>query len=267
MFSDEELARTYDPVGYTDAVEQVTDYNNVQRYVGQHPDAGRVRVGNAFDLPPERVRGWMNDKRPDTVRGIGTARQHGWLDLDPDTNQGRRFAELAVGVIASGSIQQGNWQVAWAPETAEADHRLWRALDEHGVSPRRRHADDRDRPTELLPGVDGSVLARCLHTAGAPVGDTNERSLTALPDWLLDADEQTRQRCAVLVLLERAMTQQSKDTVQFRGQNRSLAYRRSLARLFRSLVDGEVSVGENVVLSADAVRELDFGRCGKLRPK
>jgi len=74
------LARTYSDREYPDPWEKVLDYRRVQAYAAEHPKHGRTRVGNALDLPPSRVRGWLNDGMPDPVRGIQTAIDHGWLD-------------------------------------------------------------------------------------------------------------------------------------------------------------------------------------------
>jgi len=53
--------------------EKVEDYQRVQKYAAEHQDAGRTAVGNALELPPGRVRGWLDGAKPDPVRGIETA--------------------------------------------------------------------------------------------------------------------------------------------------------------------------------------------------
>jgi len=53
-----------------------------------------VRVGNALDLPNERIRGWLEDMIPDPVRAINTAIDHGWLDPDPDSETAAALVEL-----------------------------------------------------------------------------------------------------------------------------------------------------------------------------
>ncbi|MFB6125742.1 MAG: hypothetical protein ABEJ79_00360 [Halolamina sp.] len=264
IFSSDDLARTYEPRGYADPAEQVHDYNRVQRYAGKHPDAGRVAVGDALDLPPSRVRGWLDDSVPDAVRGVRTAREHGWVNLDPDRRNGRAFALAVVGLYACGAVST-TWHPAWTPETPEADARLWDALTTLNAAPARRHVEDQ-RPTELIVRTDAAVFGRCLVAAGAPRGDKNAATVDPLPEWLLGAGERTRREAVELYLLERGTFVDYRDTIQIQTRQRSAAFCESLGRLLRSVTDAEVSVGETVVVSAAAARELGFGRGDDLRP-
>ncbi|WP_144905743.1 hypothetical protein [Halobellus captivus] len=255
MIDEIALARTYNPRSYADPADQLDDYRRVKRYVNRHPNAGRTAVGTALDLPPSRVRGWMDGGKPDAVNGVECARKHGWLDIamaDPHT---AAFAECVIGVFACGSIDR-RWTVAYAPAADRSRYRLWNRLSALGVEPTRRHRSAPTRPTELLPGVDGSVFARCLGAAGAPRGTKNAATTPPLPSWLLETDLESRRRCVELYLLERGTIYEDKETVVLRSRNRSEAYRQSLAHLCRSVTDEEVSVGANVVLSAAAAREL-----------
>lgn len=67
-----------------------------------HPDAGRTYVGRALDLPPERVRGWINDGISDPVRGLNTAINNHWIT--PDHNRFRALNTLVAWIYSGGSI-------------------------------------------------------------------------------------------------------------------------------------------------------------------
>ncbi|WP_049986068.1 hypothetical protein [Halobellus rufus] len=255
MIDEIALARTYDPRSYDDPAVQLRDYESVREYRHRHPEAGRTAVGNALGLPPSRVRGWLSGGQPDAVRGVETARQRGWLDGSRSDRTTAAFAELVVGVFACGSIDR-RWTVAYAPTSPHVERRLWEYLTALGVEPTRRHDDSPERPTELLPSVDGSVFARCLFVAGAPRGGKNAATTPSHPAWLLDVDRETRRRAVELYVLERGTVHESNGTVVLRSRNRSSAYRESLAALCRSVTDHEVTVGANVVLSAAAARDL-----------
>jgi hypothetical protein len=71
------IARTYSDRVYPDPWEKVEDYQRVQAYAAEHPNAGRTAVGTALELPAGRVRSWLNGGQPDPVRGIETASAHG----------------------------------------------------------------------------------------------------------------------------------------------------------------------------------------------
>jgi hypothetical protein len=49
------LSRGYSDRVYPDPWETVLDYRRVREYAAENPNAGRVGVGRALDLPDERV--------------------------------------------------------------------------------------------------------------------------------------------------------------------------------------------------------------------
>lgn len=264
LFGEEQFVSTYSPVGYDDAAEQIADWRRVRRYVGRNPDKGRVAVGNALDLPPERVRGWLNGGKPDAVHGLQIAQDCGWLNLDPDGPKGRRMALCVVGIFACGTVDS-RWVPAWSASSTTTEQQLWSSLSALGLQPQHRHADSTDRPTEVTVGNDGAVFGRCLVAAGAPQGNMNAENSPPLPDWLFEAGRYTREQCAELILLERGTMYDDKDTVSIQTGRRSEAYRTSLKRLFESLTDESVTAGTNVTISAAAARDLGVGRGQELR--
>lgn len=254
MLSAADLARTYDTPGYADPAEVLDDYQRVLEYTAEHPAHGRVRVGNALDLPPGRVRGWMNDRIPDAVRGVQFAEKRGWIDTQPDEEIGQALCILLMGIFACGSITD-HYEPLWAVSKPESDSLLWQSLRRLGLETRRNHVED-ERPTELVPSEGATILGRALLALGAPMGDKTAESVPPLPDFILEAGEKTRRQCAEVLLHERGTAFEDKDTLQIQSRNRSREYKDSIAKLFRSLTDANISVGTNVVVSAEAARDL-----------
>ena len=165
------LARTYSDRGYSDPWEKVLDYRRVREYAAEHPAHGRTRVGNALDLPPSRVRGWLKDGMPDPVRGIQTAIDHGWLDPDPAGETAAALVDLLAHVLAGGSIKTQTYVPSVTVGRRLETDDVRAVFDRVGVETVVRRADDDGRATEVLPERDGSVLGRCLVAMGAPAGE------------------------------------------------------------------------------------------------
>lgn len=265
IFSADDLARTYDPQVYADPVEQRRHYEQVAEYAGRNPEAGPTAVGIALSLPPDRVRGWMNGAKPDVVRGVEAARDRGWVDCPPDTEDGRAMATCVVAAFACGGVAAEWYRPSWVPSTKRGYRRLRGALQTLGCDVGRRRADDAERPTELVLRRHETVFGRCLVCAGAPTDDEEPTTVEPLPEWLLEASLRTRLTAAELYLLERGTTHDGKAALTIRTRRRSSAFRESVGRLFRGLTDEEVTVGTNVVLSAEAARDLGAGPGQRLR--
>jgi len=127
------LARTYSDRVYPDPWEKVLDYRRVREYAAEHPNAGRVRVGRALDLPPGRVRGWLKDTVPDPVRGINVAIDRGWLDPESDSEMAAALVELLAHVLAGGSITARNYSPGVAPGERVGAEEIRDAFDRIGV--------------------------------------------------------------------------------------------------------------------------------------
>jgi len=128
------LARTYSDRVYPDPWEKVLDHRRVLDYAAEHPNAGRVRVGNALDLPNERIRGWLEDMIPDPVRAINTAIDHGWLDPDPDSETAAALVELLAHVLAGGSIAAKSYVPAVTPGERVSAAEIRRAFERASAS-------------------------------------------------------------------------------------------------------------------------------------
>jgi len=249
------FAYTYSPPSYPDPTTLLDDYERVMEYASKHPDHGRTRVGRAVELPPSRVRTWIEGGKPDAVRGVETAREHGWLDATLHGPVGDAFAVLAAGIYTCGSIDSDRIVPAWNPSTKIASHLITHALDVVGTGFRLRHGSATERPTEIIPATDASVFGRILVSLGVPQGDFT--MVESLPDWVDQAATSTRQTLALLWICERATVHQHKDTLVIQAKSRGTLYQRTVASLIREIVDGTVtSTDQNVVISAAAARTL-----------
>lgn len=246
------LARTYSDREYPDPWEKVLDYRRVQEYAAEHPKYGRTRVGNALDLPPSRVRGWLNGGMPDPVRGIQTAIDYGWLDPDGDTAAG--LVELLAHVLAGGSITGETFVPAVAIGRRVGLDDVRAAFDRIGVDAVVRHDDADGRATEVLPSADASVLGRCLVTMGAPAG--GKVAIDDFPSIVWDVPAAVRKSFARIYVDHRATAYSNKRTMSIQ-EERPLAYLEELRDLLVDVTGESVTASDHsVTISADAVREL-----------
>ena len=246
------LARTYSDRVYSDPWEKVLDHRRVVEYAADHPNAGRVRVGNVLDLPNERVRGWLNGALPDPVRGINTATDYGWID--PDGETAAALVELLAHVLAGGSIGKRTFGVAVTPGRRVGIDEIHAAFERVGVKTTTRHDDASGRATEVVPTADGSVLGRCLVTMGAARGEKTD--LDRLPAVVWDVPPAVRESFARIYVRHRAIDQNGKATLSIK-ERRPNSYLDDLRRLFTDSTGERVTVGDRAVtISADAAREL-----------
>lgn len=248
------LARTYSDQGYPDPWEKVLDYRRVQEYAAEHPNHGRTRVGKALDLPPGRVRGWISDGMPDSVRGIQTAIDHGWLDPNPEDETAAALTELLAHVLAGGSIKAQTYVPSVTVGRRLKTDDVRAAFDRVGVKTVVRRANEDGRATEVLPESGGSVLGRCLVTMGAPAGE--KVYLDAFPSIAWDVPESTRASFARIYLDHRATELAGKRTMVIQ-EDRPSTYLEGLQEFLADVTGGPVTVGDGTVtISADAAREF-----------
>ena len=84
------LVRTYDQPSCRDPWRVVQDYRQVQRAMAGHPDKARARSVPRSILSRGRIRPWVDeDSKPDCLRGLETAQEHGWILDTWDDEQAR----------------------------------------------------------------------------------------------------------------------------------------------------------------------------------
>ncbi|TKX80273.1 hypothetical protein [Halorubrum sp. SD626R] len=245
------IARTYSDRVYPDPWEKVEDYQRVQAYAAEHPNAGRTAVGTALELPAGRVRSWLNGGRPDPVRGIKTASANGWLE--PACDMAGALVELLAHVLAGGSINETFVPAITIGRRVDHDA-IEDAFTAVGVDTYRRHADSDGRATELYPATDASVLGRCLVAMGAPHGA--KTSLDAVPTVVWESPESIRRRFVETYVAHRGAYLEGKATTRIQ-EERPTSYLKDLHELIGECVEGNISRGERALtISADAAREL-----------
>ena len=248
------LARTYSDREYPDPWEKVLDYRRVQEYAAEHPNHGRTRVGRALDLPPSRVRGWISGGMPDSVRGIQTAIDYGWLDPDPEGETAATLLELLAHVLAGGSITNQTYVPSVTTGRRVELDGVRAVFDRVGVGSVVRRADDDGRATEVVPESDGSVLGRCLVTMGAPAGEKVD--LDEFPPVVWDVPSSVRESFARIYVDHRAREYPEKRTLVVQ-EKRSQTYLEGLGEFLTDVTGESVTVsGHNVTISADAARAL-----------
>lgn len=254
LVSERALARTYDGGAYTDPWDAVEDYRRVLEYTSRHPDEGSTAVSSALELPRGRIRPWMDGSAPDSVRGIETAREYGWIDATYGDPEFTALNSLVANVFSGGSIAERNYSPSFTlNHRGEVSH-VVDALELAGVD--YRIVDDReDRADEARPTTDGTVLGRVLAVLGAPVGPKGQQRLS-LPAYLDDAPHETKEMFVYCYLENRAVEYEEKATLRV-AEDRNKSYLLELAALIHEVSDGRVAVDDHgITISAEAARNL-----------
>lgn len=250
----QQIARTYSDRVYPDPWEKVLDYRRVREYTAEHPNAGRVRVGNALDLPSPRVRGWINASVPDPVRGINTAIDHGWVEPHAHNSTAAALTELLAHVLAGGSISKESFVPAVAPGRRVKTGEIRQAFENVTVDTVTRRNSTETRPAEVVPTRDASVLGRCLVAMGAPAGD--KTTLDRLPPAVWEVPHDVRRLFAQIYIRHRGLYYKNKATIQVQVK-RPVSFIKDLWALLDDVTTERITSSENrITISADAAREL-----------
>ena len=248
------LARTYSDRVYADPWEKVLDYRRVREYAAENPDAGRVRVGRALDLPAGRVRGWLKETVPDPVRGIDVAVDHGWLDPDPAGETAAALVELLAHVLAGGSITARNHSPGVAPGKRVGAEEVRAAFARVGVETRTRNEKTPGRAAEIVPTCDGTVLGRCLAAMGAPAGE--KTTLERFPAVVWDVPKSVRRSFAQIYVRHRGLRYREKSTTQVQVK-RPDSFMAELRDVLDDVLDEPIGgANARLTISAAAAREL-----------
>lgn len=264
MFTEESLARTYDPVSYADAYDLVEDYQRVAEYRLSHPDAGSTAIARALELPRSRIRPWLDGSTPDPVRAIQQARDEGWLEATVADATGQALNVLVATILSGGSVSQ-SYEPRFVAGRSTVEEAIRDALATLDVGVREVNVDDDHRATELTPDRNRILLGRVLAAIGVPVGPKTSENLTGLPEYLSDAPPSARARFAEIYVSNRGSDLKGKDTLGVR-EVRSGAYLRELAALLEDVSGESVTTYDGgLIVSAAAARALGLGRDGNLR--
>lgn len=250
------LAATYNTPSYEEPWTAVEDYQRVLEYTADHPDKGSSAVSTALDLPRSRIRPWMNGSRPDVVRGIQTAEDHGWLQDHSTPETRRALVELAAWVLSGGNLRvEEDARVYFALDDGlEAEFE--RIADDAGVAYRTIRDDEEGHATEVRIKEHGSVLARVLWAMGVPSGAKSRQEPKALPSFVSHLDDELLEAFARVYLLNRGAEHENKATLTIR-EERPDSYLDELVDVLREASGERVTrTGQTVTVSADAARAL-----------
>lgn len=250
------VARTYNSRGYDDPYRAVEDYREVMAFTEDHPDRGSTAIARRFDLPRGRVQPWLDGAQPSCVRGLDTATNHGWIDVDPRSPTFRGLNVLVAWVFSGGSIATDTWAPYFAIDDAEDRDLLDAAAGLVGVDLDVTRAPGEGHGQELRPTADGSVLGRVLVVLGAPRGEKGPDADLSLPTYLEGAPETVRQEFVQVYLGNRGQSEPTAVTTLV--ERRPTDYLESLADFIEAVTGSPVTVsGSNLVLSAEAASAVE----------
>jgi len=228
---------------YPDPWEKVEDYQRVRNMLrSTRTPAGRPSGTN--ELPPGRVRGWLDGAKPDPVRGIETASRYGWLDPECD------MAGALVELLAHPRGREHQRDVHPGDHDGRRTDRVRSGWRRRAVPARgQRWARNRTVPD------DGRVGPRavCLVAMGARTAQNGARRC---PGRGVEEPAAIRKRFVEVYVAHRGVHFETKATTRVQEQ-RPASYLEDLRDLIDASVDGNVTVGDRAVtISADAAREL-----------
>lgn len=239
----DELAATYNTPSYADPMDAVADYKTYQREWAT-TDLGSQAVSTRMEVPRGRVRSWEDGSKPDVVRGIETARKHGWLECEADSDTFAALNRLVAGVFSGGSISASTFEPSYSAPDDRVDDQLRADLDTLGVGSRVAFSNS-GNVEEIRPRSDASVLGRVLVALGAPAGE-KAGVVERLPSYLYRHADVTQQEFARVYVANRATDRRDRDFMQIR-EERSDRYLDSVAALLRSTMDVEVWRGNRTI--------------------
>lgn len=255
IVSEVDFVRTYNTPSYEDPYDAVCDYERVLEWASKNPDRGSQAASTALELPRSRIRTWMEGGKPDSVRGLEVARSHGWVPLTSTSPHLEAFVTLLAWTFSGGSINR-NWVPSFVTNDTAARFRVTEALYTLDTEIEVKRRGD-GRATEILPTTGASALGRVLVTMGAPRGEKNAAADIQLPAWLWEISPDLQRGFAKTYLLNRGHRHVGKDTMTFR-EERAESYLSALADFLQEVAEAPVRPnGQNVVVSAAAVRSLD----------
>lgn len=259
------LADTFQTVNERTPWSRVQEYRRVQEYASHHPNKGSQAISTALNLNRNRIRVWLEGNgKPDPVHAIDDAREHGWIDVSPDSDQGQAWVRLVAWIYSGGSIDATNYQPIFF--VRERDPGLDRteldvlrgALNEIGARHQLVSRDNSRRATHVIPAESRTLVGRCLAAAGAPVGEKNAETDIKLPEWLFESSLETRRTFARIYVLNRGTPSEHEPKVTIR-EERPQHYHDQFAQFLReasNIPEGVRQSDHNITLRSEVVDAL-----------
>lgn len=248
-----ELANTYDPQKHATGAELLNEYRDAMAWLEEHPDTGPTKAAEELDLPYGRIYNWMKGSKPDLVKTCDAASELGWFDASIQSPLGGAFVNLVAAVLSGGTIAERDFAPSFVPEP-EIEDDVISAIETLGLSPRQIQREE--RVSEIRLESQHALLGRALVALGCPTGPKNETASVDLPEYLTDATEGQRRDFVRIYIINRGSLHGDGLAIM---EQRTTSYRRDLADLFRSVIDGTVTVTERrIYLPQETVSGLYF---------
>jgi len=234
-------------------MDAVADFERYRREWGSS-ELGSQAVSTRMELPRGRIRAWQEGSKPDVVRGIETARKHGWLECDVDSEMFGALNRLVAGVFSGGSISKSVFVPSFSVPTTACEDQLRADLEILGAGCKLVESNS-GNVEEFRAERDASVLGRVLVALGAPRGP-KAKTVDRLPSYLDDAPDEICREFVRVYVANRGVRIEDKGLVQIIEQ-RPDRYLDALASLIGSAVDVEVRRSERSMrFSDDALDDL-----------
>lgn len=247
LVPEQDLAATYSPPGYASAWDAVEAFREWSLWQAQHPEAGRARAAAALEMPEGRIRTWQDGGMPDPVQGIQTAKDRGWVNVDPTSTRARGLVELLAWVNSSGSLpveHRSRTMPSFSVRDESELERLEAIGDRAGVEWRLVHEDCEGSGREAQPATAGNVLGRVLRVLGAKSGAKAEQ-YTSVPGVVRRYQDSSLGAAWLRVYLRNRGGVYEDRPNRFQLQEeRDERYLRSLAQVVEAVLEVEVTVGE-----------------------
>jgi hypothetical protein len=254
--SEQELARTYDPEGW----QTVKQFRKAKRLRNDQPELARAEIARRVGRKPSAVRGWLVEKKtPKVVKGITTAHERGWLNIESTSERFRAFNQLVAWIFAGGGIER----TAFVPFFSADDHLTLAALHQllhwANIPYSVREPEQPHHALEIKPSEDASVCGRALHVLGAPRGIKAQQENLSLPSYLNSASKDDQRDFMRVYVLNRAKNLDNSGTAgSYVHGLSSGSFAHELQMFINSTTSGEATVGteQRVWVSSRSMRDL-----------
>ncbi|MFD1635411.1 hypothetical protein ACOZ4L_16610 (plasmid) [Haloplanus ruber] len=235
-------------------------YREATQLREQNPDMARAEIARRVDRPAGAVRGWLvENKVPRVVSGIQTAREHGWINVNSESERFRSLNQLVAWIFSGGGISVDRY----TPHFSVDDPLMLAVLSQHfrwlQLDYRRRHPENPEHHLEVVPAEGSAILGRILSILGAPRGVKAQLDNISLPGYLSTVDDEHRRDFIRIYLLNR--TTDPEQAGSYIQSVPSETYAHELCDLIESVTPCSATVGHQhrVWVPAEAVHSLAGG--------
>ncbi|MFB6189743.1 MAG: helix-turn-helix domain-containing protein [Halapricum sp.] len=153
-------------------------YHQLYRTIREREDS-RATLAAETGLPESTIQSWRRGAKPYVTNALTQATERGWLTPPADSETATALIGLLTWLLAAGSLRETYLPVFGAPLPAQQKRfesiATTLELDYNTVQ-----SGDPNRPTEIRPAEDGTLLGRVLYTLGAP-RQTEPQTTALLP--------------------------------------------------------------------------------------